>query len=69
MHIKFAENLKNLRLEKSLLQKELANILGVTQQCISGWELEKAEPTLTYLWKLADAFDISIDTLCGRREW
>ena len=69
MEIRFAENLKILRSEKKLSQKDLANMLGVTQQCVSEWELNKTEPTLSYLWKLADIFDISMDMLCGKKEW
>ncbi len=69
MENKFAENLKALRLEKKISQRGLAQIVGVTQQCVSKWEVGYAEPTLTYLWRLADLFGISIDILCGRMEW
>lgn len=56
-------------MEKSFSQGALAKKIGVTQQCVSEWENEKTEPTLTYLWMLADIFDTSIDVLCGRKEW
>ena len=69
MLVKFSENLKTLRLERGLSQRELANMLEITQQCISEWELNKTEPTLTYLWNLADIFETTIDILCGRKEW
>lgn len=66
---KFAENLKSMRKEKGLSQAVLAEMLGVTQQCVSEWELENTDPTLTYLWLLADIFEVSIDVLCGRSEY
>ena len=66
---KFPENLKSLRKEKKLSQQEISKMLGVTQQCVSEWELGNTDPTLTYLWLLADIFDISIDVLCGRKEY
>lgn len=69
MENKFPELLKMLRVEKKISQNKLAKILGVTQQCISEWELGKTEPTLSSLWELADFFDVSIDEMCGRREW
>ena len=69
MESKFAENLKSLRKESNLSQGKLAMAVGVTQQCVSEWELGKIEPTLSYLWKLADIFSVSIDLLCGREEW
>ena len=62
----FAKNLKLLRHEEKLNQQKLATLVGVSQQCVSEWENGKIEPTLTYLWKLADIFKISIDELIGR---
>ena len=50
-------------------QGKLAAAVGVTQQCVSEWERGRIEPTLTYLWRLADIFGVSIDILCGRVEW
>ena len=69
MEIKFSENLKTFRKDKLLSQGKLAEAVGVTQQCISEWENGKTEPTLTYLWRLSDLFCISMDLLCGRKEW
>ncbi len=65
----FAKNLKALRKDRNLSQGKLAEAVGVSQQCISEWENAKIEPTLSYLWKLADFFGVSIDVLCGRKEW
>ena len=64
----FAENLKILREENKMSQADLAKQLGVTQQCVSEWELNKTEPTLTYLCLLADIFNLSLDIICGRVE-
>ncbi len=69
MDNRFSENLKALRKDRGLSQGRLAEAVGVTQQCVSEWERAKIEPTLSYLWKLADLFGVSIDLLCGREEW
>ena len=69
METRFAENLRSLRLEKKISQAALAKAIGVTQQCVSEWEQKRTEPTLSYLWLIADLFSVSIDVLCGRREW
>lgn len=69
METKFTENLKTLRQELAFSQEELAEKVGVTQQCVSKWERGAGEPTLSCLWKLADCFGVSIDVLCGREEW
>ena len=64
----FAENLKSLRKEQDISQGKLGGYVGVSQQCVSEWENGKIEPTLTYLWKLADLFGITIDELVGRED-
>lgn len=69
MENKFAENLKSLRHEKRISQREIAKRIGVSQQCVSEWEHKKTDPTLSCLWQLADLFGVSIDVLCGRVDW
>ncbi len=59
----FAQNLKQLRLEQKLSQRELAEKVGVTQQCVSEWEKGKIDPTLTYVVKLSKIFGVTIDAL------
>lgn len=66
---KFGSNLKTFRTENKLSQSKLAKMAGVTQQCISEWEKDNIEPTLSNLWILADIFEISIDLLVGRIEY
>lgn len=66
MKILFSKNLKLLRKEYDISQQKLSDMVGVTQQCISEWENGKIEPTLTYLWKLADIFGMTIDELVGK---
>ena len=69
MNSKFGDNLKLFRTENKLSQAKLANMIGVTQQCVSEWEQYNMEPTLSNLWILSDVFDISIDELVGRKEY
>lgn len=66
---KFSENLIRLRKEKGLTQRGLASFLDVTQQCVSEWENDRIEPTMSNLIKLADCFDVSMDYLVGRKEY
>ena len=60
--------LKELRLEKGLSQKEVAEELSITRQSISKWELDKGTPDLDMLRKLAVLYDFSIDELFLLRE-
>lgn len=66
MEISFGANLKELRIEHNIGQVQLAAAIGVSKGIISLWENGKREPTLTYLVRLADYFDISVDCLIGR---
>lgn len=61
--IKFAENLKNLRLEKGFSQSDIAKILGVDRRTVSAWENKICEPSFEMLGKLCDVFDESLENI------
>lgn len=62
---KFSENLKQLRLEASMTQKELAQKLNVSQNAIFNWENEKREPSLEMIDQIAYFFNVSSSYLLG----
>lgn len=62
---KFKDNLKELRLEKSLGQVELAKAIGVSKGVISLWENGLREPNMYSLIILAKFFNVTIDELVG----
>lgn len=64
----FKNNLKDLRLEKGVKQKEVAENCDISPQCISQLELGTRNPTGTTLVALADYFNCSVDYLLGRTE-
>lgn len=59
------EQIKKLRLNKSLTQVELANKLGVAKQSVSNWENENIMPSIEMLIKIADYFGVTTDFLLG----
>ena len=61
----FNEKLKELRKEKKLTQKELANILDVSTTCYAGYEQGYREPDFKILKKICLFFDVSADYLLG----
>lgn len=61
----FGERLKELRLERNIGQIQLAEAIGVGKSIISQWELNRCEPTLSNLIKIAKYFEVSIDYLAG----
>lgn len=60
--------LRELRKEVGLSQKEFAQKFNLTQATISDWEIGKVEPSITWLIKLADYFEVSIDYLVGHTD-
>lgn len=61
--------MKALRVEHKMSQEQLAKAVGVTQQCVSEWEKNNIEPSLSSLWRLSEVFDISIDVLVGKKDF
>ena len=57
--------IKELRLAKQLKQVELAQIIGMSQSSLSGYESGKIEPDQDTLVRLSKIFDVSIDYLLG----
>ena len=56
-------NLKKLRKNKNMTQIELADLLGVTQKTISGYETKRINPSAEIFYKLSKIFDIPLDFL------
>ena len=65
MNIKLAENIKRLRAEKGMSQKELAIRLSVSPQAVSRWENGLAYPDIEMLPRIAELYGVSLDTLMG----
>lgn len=61
--ILLGEKLKALREKNNYTQEDLAKILYVTRQTISGWERGRSEPDIKALQILAKTYNISIDEL------
>jgi transcriptional regulator with XRE-family HTH domain len=65
---KFGELISELRKEKSLTQRELADRLHVTDKAVSKWERGKGYPEITLLQSLADVLGVTAsELLSGER--
>ena len=62
------ERIAELRKDKGLKQKDVAEILNVAISTVSNYETDSHEPDLTNLCKLADILDVSTDYLLGRTD-
>lgn len=61
-----SQQLKRLRAEASMSQKELASKLFVSQQAVGKWERDEATPNPETVIKMAEIFGVSTDTLLGK---
>ena len=60
---KLGKTIEFLRLENNLTQRELGNILGVTNQTISKWEIGETIPDTESITKISKLFKISVEEL------
>ena len=58
--------LKELRLKNKLTQQQLADELFLTQHGYSSYELQRTEPNIETLCKIADYYHVTLDYLVGR---
>lgn len=61
----FATRLRELRTEKKLSMRQLAEKVNATDGAISNWENDINEPKISNLVKLAKVFGVSADYLLG----
>ena len=66
--MEFKIRLKELRLERSISQIEVAKIVNMSKMAISHWESGHSEPSIEQLKLLAHFFDVTIDYLTGFSE-
>lgn len=60
------ERIRNLREDKDLTQKQMAEILNCSQQVYSNYELGQRDVPTDVLIKLADFHNTSTDYILGR---
>ena len=59
----FSENLQMIRKKNQLSQEELAEMLGVSRQAVSKWELGEGYPEVEKLLILSKKLNVSLDSL------
>ena len=60
-----SQNIKALRMQKGLTQKELADLLHVTSQAVSRWEKGDVEPSIDTISEMANIFEVTTDEIIG----
>jgi transcriptional regulator with XRE-family HTH domain len=62
------KNIRKFRKLNKLTQEELANKLGVSDKTISSWEIDRTEPDIGTIQKLASYFGCEVSDLVGEPE-
>lgn len=63
-----AQRLQQVRKERGLMQKEVADRTGINAVTLSGYEIAKSEPNMEALVRLADVYGVSLDYLMCRTD-
>lgn len=63
MNENFCNFIKELRIHNRLTQKELANMLGVSDKAVSKWEVGDSYPDISLLCPIAETLGVSVDEL------
>ena len=64
----FAQRIKELRKERKMTQRQLADILFVDCSSVTKWETGKSNPDFKKQQELANFFNVSIDYLLGNSD-
>jgi len=60
------KQLKKLRTQKGLTQKQLGEYLHISKSSVGMWESEQRDPDTDMLLTLADFYGVTVDYLLGR---
>lgn len=63
----FAEKLKKARMDKELIQVEVADRTKIPRSTLANYESGRTEPDLETLGILADFYEVSVDWLLGTK--
>lgn len=63
---KLGNNIKQIRLQNELSQENLANMMGITQTCITRYEKGLICISTSNLYKFCKLFNISLNKACGK---
>ncbi|WP_125762302.1 helix-turn-helix domain-containing protein [Companilactobacillus hulinensis] len=67
-NLQLGDNLRILRKERNLSEREVSNMLHVDITTISKYEHNTRTPDIYTMIKFADVYDVSLDKLVGREQ-
>ncbi len=67
MRSQFRENLRIIRKARGMSVRGAAKRMKISASTLQRYEKGETEPKISHLNQIADALDIDLDTLCGRK--
>lgn len=64
----FSERLQELKMKRNIMQKDVAEAIGVPLRTYQRYEYGEREPQLSTLVRMADFYGVSLDYLAGRTD-
>ena len=69
--VSIGDHIRKIRMELKLLQKDLARICGVTEDCIRNWEKNRSAPQIRFFRRIISfldymPFEVDLTTLSGK---
>ena len=66
--ISFGSNLKGLRKKHGYTRKRFASEIEYSEKAIEKWELSDSKPSLETICKIADFFEVTVDSLIYKEQ-
>lgn len=66
--LKIGANLKRIRQEHKLTQRDIGTVLGIDRSAYTFYETNNTNPSLETIAKLADIYDVTVGYLLGVEE-
>ena len=64
----FSERLQELKVKRNIMQKDVAEAIGVPLRTYQRYEYGEREPQLSTLIRIADFYGVALDYLAGRTD-
>lgn len=64
-----AKAILKIRQDNKLFQEQFAEMIGVTRQAVSGWEMWVSAPNINTLILISEKFDIPVDEMLKSRDF
>ena len=63
-----SERIEEIKKEKGWTTKQFADFVGIPRTTVNSWIWKEKVPRIDLLYKMADAFNVTVDYLIGREE-